>query len=166
MTSDEGNKSEVLRVIKTARSIDEINEAVESGFFPVVKQLKPLDKLFRTVGVFRNKKTNKVEETHAYAGFRQYTEKFSYEDESEWELVVPFHQYYPYKFDNPYAAYLVPSDIIIGEKVVLKDLIEDYYGGSFWDHSIRLDSLKAIWTGDDFSIQYDPKTDGVCDWVG
>jgi hypothetical protein len=48
----------------------------------------------------------------------------------------------------------------------LEDLIEDYYGGSFWSHHIRVESLQAIWTGEDFSILYDPKTDGMCTWVG
>jgi len=156
----------LLRRIKTARSIEEMNEAVKLGFSPLVKQLKPLDKLFRTVAVFRNLKTNKLEETHAYKGYRQYTETFSYEDESEWELVVPFHQYYPYKFNMSYAAYLIPSDIAIGERVVLEDLIQDYYGGSFWNHSIRLESLEAIWEGDDLSILYDPDVDGECSRVG
>lgn len=160
------SNSKALRVIKTARNIEEINEAVDLGFFPLVKILKPLEELFCTVGVFRNKKTNKLEQTSAYTGYRQYAESFSYEDEREWELVVPFHQYYPYKFDSSYAAYLVPADIEVGETVILEDLIEDYYGGSFWHHSIRLDSLKAIWTGEDFSIQYDREIDGVCHMIG
>jgi hypothetical protein len=155
-----------LRVIKTARCIEDINKAADMGFIPLVKKLKPLKKLFRTTGVFRNKKTNKIEEAEDYVVYEQYGNITSYEDENEWELVVPFHSYYPYKFDSQYAAYLIPHDIEKGEKVILEDLIEDYYGGSFWSHHIRVESLQAIWTGEDFSILYDPKTDGVCTWVG
>ena len=155
-----------LRVIKTARCIEDINKAVDMGFTPLVKKLKPLKKLFNTVGVFRNKKTNKIEEAEDYVVYQQYGGVISYKDENEWELVVPFYKYYPYKFDNDYAAYLIPHDIKKGEKVILEDLIEDYYGGSFWSHHIRVESLQAIWTGADFSILYDPKTDGVCTWVG
>lgn len=155
-----------LRVIKTARCIEDINKAADMGFIPLVKKLKPLKKLFRTTGVFRNKKTNKLEEAEDYVVYEQYGNITSYEDENEWELVVPFHSYYPYKFDSQYAAYLIPHDIEKGEKVILEDLIEDYYGGSFWSHHIRVESLQAIWTGEDFSILYDPKTDGVCTWVG
>ena len=155
-----------LRVIKTARSIYDINDAVDMGFTPLVKQLKPLKKLFHTVGVFRNKKTNKIKEAEAYVVYAQYGETISYEDEDEWELVIPFHSYYPYKFESDYAAYLIPHDIEKGETVILEDLIEDYYGGSFWSHHIRIESLQAIWTGEDFSILYDPETDGVCTWVG
>lgn len=162
MTND---KQKELRIIKTARNLYDINEAVCDGFFPLVKALKPLDKLFCTVGVFRNKKTNEIVESDAYEGCTQQG-SFSYTDTNEWELVVPFHQYYPYKFESFYAAYLIPHDIIIGEKVVLEDLIEDYYGGSFWSSPIRLESLTAIWTGDDFSIIYDPRADGFCTWVG
>ena len=155
-----------LRVIKTARCIEDINKAADMGFFPLVKKLKPLKKLFRTIGIFRNKKTNKIEETEDYVVYEQYGNITSYEDENEWELVVPFHSYYPYKFDSQYAAYLIPHDIEKGENVILEDLIEDYYGGSFWSHHIRVESLQAIWAGEDFSILYDPKTDGVCTWVG
>ncbi len=155
-----------LRVIKTARRIDDINKAAELGFTPLVKKLKPLKKLFNTVGVFRNKNTNKIEEAEDYVEYRQYGDVTSYEDENEWELVVPFYSYYPYKFASDYAAYLVPSDIKKGEKVILEDLIQDYYGGSFWSQNIRVESLQAIWTGEDFSILYDPETDGVCTWVG
>lgn len=100
MTSNDDNP-EMLRCIKTARSIKEINEAVELGFFPLVKQLKPLDELFCTIGVFRNRKTNKIEESSGYKVFRQYDlEPLSYEDENEWELVIPFHKEYPYKFGD------------------------------------------------------------------
>ena len=155
-----------LRVIKTARCIEDINKAADMGFIPLVKKLKPLKKLFRTTGVFRNKKTNKIEEAEDYVVYEQYGNITSYEDENEWELVVPFHSYYPYKFDSQYAAYLIPHDIEKGENVILEDLIEDYYGGSFWSHHIRVESLQAIWAGEDFSILYDPKTDGVCTWVG
>ena len=155
-----------LRVIKTARCIEDINKAADMGFIPLVKKLKPLKKLFRTTGVFRNKKTNKIEEAEDYVVYEQYGNITSYEDENEWELVVPFHSYYPYKFDSQYAAYLIPHDIEKGENVILKDLIEDYYGGSFWSHHIRVESLQAIWAGEDFSILYDPKTDGMCTWVG
>ena len=154
------------RVIKTARCIEDINKAADMGFIPLVKKLKPLKQLFRTIGIFRNKKTNKIEEAEDYVVYEQYGNITSYEDENEWELVVPFHSYYPYKFDSQYAAYLIPHDIDKGEKVILEDLIEDYYGGSFWSHHIRVESLQAIWTGEDFSILYDPKTDGVCTWVG
>ena len=155
-----------LRVIKTARCIEDINKAADMGFIPLVKKLKPLKKLFRTIGIFRNKKTNKIEEAEDYVVYEQYGNITSYEDENEWELVVPFHSYYPYKFDSQYAAYLIPHDIEKGENVILKDLIEDYYGGSFWSHHIRVESLQAIWAGEDFSILYDPKTDGMCTWVG
>jgi len=155
-----------LRIIKTARGIKDINKAADMGLIPLVKKLKPLKKLFRTTGVFRNKKTNKLEEAEDYVVYEQYGNITSYEDKNEWELVVPFHSYYPYKFDSQYAAYLIPHDIEKGEKVILEDLIEDYYGGSFWSHHIRVESLQAIWTGEDFSILYDPKTDGVCTWVG
>ncbi len=81
-------------------------------------------------------------------------------------MVISNAQYYPYQFLSPFAAYLIPPDIAIGERVVIEDLIEDYYGGTFWSHNIRLETLEAIWDGSDLVIQYDPNVDGVCNWVG
>ena len=46
-----------LRIIKTARCLEDINKAVDMGFTPLVKELNPLKKIFNTIGVFKNKKT-------------------------------------------------------------------------------------------------------------
>ena len=57
-----------------------------------------------------------------------------------------------------YAAYLIPKDIQVGERVILEDLIEDYIGAS-WNQgdTWKLQSCEAIWNGEDFAIQYEPE---------
>lgn len=44
-----------LRIIKTARTLSSINEAVENGFFPLVKRLSESEELNDYFGVFRNR---------------------------------------------------------------------------------------------------------------
>lgn len=160
-TSESGR----LRTIETARNLDEINRAVENGFFPLVKHLKPSDELRSTYCVFRHRRTNKVEVADAEEGYRQYNEHYQYHPD-EWEMVIGYARHYPYDFPSPFAAYLIPPDLAIGERVIIADLIEDYYGGQFWGRHIRLESLEAIWDGRDLIVQYRPDVDGVCNLIG
>ena len=34
----------------------------------------------------------------------------------EWEVVIPFRDYYPHNWKRPFAAYLIPPDLQIGEE--------------------------------------------------
>lgn len=74
----------------------------------------------------------------------------------EYETIIDWSFYYPYHFESPYAAYLIPEDIEIGEKVFLDDLIEDIVAGS-WNqgNAWRLEYTEAIWDGKDFKIAKD-----------
>lgn len=58
-----------------------------------------------------------------------------------------------YEYEIPFAAYLIPKDLEIGEHVFLDDIIEDYIG-SEWNQGdkYRLDFGDAIWTGEKFEI--------------
>lgn len=155
-----------LRIIKTARTLSSINEAVENGFFPLVKRLSESEELNDYFGVFRNRATNHIEVSDSYSGFRR-SGRYSY-DPIEWELVIPFSEYYPieYRFKCPFAAYLIPKDLVVGERVLLEDLIEDYRAGQFWKRNMRLKSCEAIWDGTNLVVQYDPEIHDVCSLVG
>ena len=71
---------------------------------------------------------------------------------------MPWQEYYPHHFRSPYAAYLIPPGLKPGQKVILKDVIEDYYAGE--QHikggglTNRCASLKAVWNGKDLEIEY------------
>ena len=60
--------------------------------------------------------------------------------------------YYPYEFSSPFAAYLVPPDIEVGEKVVLEDLIEDHIGRIHQSDVYRVQNTEAEWDGKKFVI--------------
>jgi len=165
--NNSNNQQSQLRIIKTARDVRSINSAAQNGFFPLIKELKEAEFLRQRYGVLQNKLTNEIVVSSARTGYRQYDDKFDY-SEKEWNLVIPFTDYYPhhYRFECPFAAYLIPNDIKVEEKVLIEDLIEDYSAGYFWDTCMRLDSCEAIWTGSDLEILYDPKIHGVCNMIG
>ena len=78
----------------------------------------------------------------------------------EFEKVIDWSYYYPYSFESPYAAYLLPPDLKINERVFLEDLIEDVVG-LVWNQGdkYRLSSVEAIWNGNDFELDYQKMID-------
>jgi hypothetical protein len=144
---DRNKNSQGLRVIKTARDEKSINMAAKSGLYPLIKQVKPSNKIRSKYSVAQHKLTGEIKILGDYR----------WNDLDEYEVVIDWTFYYPYSFKSPFAAYLIPKDIKIGEKVFIEDLIEDFIGAS-WNQgdTYRLESCEAIWNGTDLEIQYDP----------
>ena len=137
-----------LRIIYTARSKWAINRAISRGFIPIVKKVEPSKKIHSKFAVIRNIITGKID---VISDYRQ-------SDKEGYETVLDWTSYYPHYFSSPYAAYLIPNDIQIGERVYIKDLIEDIVGGS-WNQgdTYRLPSSEAVWDGKDLLIEFDSK---------
>jgi hypothetical protein len=162
-----------LRVIKTARDKDRINEAVKNGFRPLIKKVKPSSKIRSKYAVVQNTNTGEIEVIGDYRS-KLYSDnlvpnrlsRIFPEIKIDYEIVIDWTFYYPNNFKSPFAAYLIPKDIQIGERVLLEDLIEDYVGGR-WNQgdTYRLGSCEAIWNGKDLEIQYDPRVNRS-DFVG
>lgn len=156
----DGNKNpKELLVIKTARDADSINLAARTGVKPLIKKVKPSDKIRSKYSVIQNRQTGEIEVVSDYRGG-------SYFDKDNFKIVIDWTFYYPYNFNSPFAAYLIPKDLKIGERVFIEDLIEDYVGAS-WNQgdTYRLESCEAIWNGTDLEILYDPKLNRT-DFVG
>ena len=135
-----------LKLIKTARNLQSINNAVDNGYIPLIKEVKILTTIKAMYALDRNKETGK---------FIELTDSrtiWSHNEHSE--RIIDQAEYYPYCFESPYAAYLVPADLKTGERVVLEDLIEDYVGDTWKMNSYRLKSSEAIWTGTEFIVDY------------
>ncbi len=133
-----------IRIIKTARDEEQINLAAKNGFYPLIKLVKPSFEICSKFAIRQDKKKGTIEVLGDYR----------MDDGSD--LVIDWTSYYPYNFKSPFAAYFIPKNIQIGERVILEDLIEDLVGGRWNQGSVwRLDSCEAIWDGTDFEIQYD-----------
>lgn len=135
-----------LRVIKTARDELSINKAARDGFLPVLKRVNKSNEIRSKYSVLQSKKTGEITvigDARVGGGCDEY------------ETVIDFTFYYPHDFPSPFAAYLVPRDVEVGERVFIEDLIEDFISGS-WNQgdTYRLESCEAVWNGKDFDIQY------------
>ena len=162
-------KTSELRVIKTARNKESINEAVKNGYLPLIKKIKPSKKIRSKYSVIQNKKTGEICVSGDFrrARFRTLNLNNDIEvDKTDEIVIIDWTYYYPYNFESPFAAYLIPKDIKIGEFVFIEDLIEDYIGAR-WNQgdTYRLESCEAIWNGRDLKIQYDSKANSSV-WVG
>lgn len=148
MKAPKAPKKERLRVIKTARTEEAINKAAKAGFRPLVKCVKPSKKICSKYSIWQNQTTGEIK---VVGDFRWC------DFDEAWKLVIDWTDYYPYHFPEPFAAYLIPPDIQPGERVWVKDLIEDF-AGIIWNQGdiSRLDSCEAVWDGQDLKIQYDP----------
>ena len=148
-----------LRVIKTARSEKAINEAADAGFYPLVKKLEPSPEIRSKFAIFQDKQTGRIQVS---GDMRFYPVDIQ---DGHYQCVVDFTFYYPNQFESPFAAYLIPKDIAVGEMVILEDLIDDYVGGR-WSQgdTWRLKSCEAIWNGKEFEVQ--ATDDGRADVLG
>lgn len=157
---DRNRNSQGLRIINTARDKNSINKASKNGFKPLIKKVEPSDKIRSKYSVVQNTKTGEIEIVGDYRG------GFLSNDSDEFVTVIDWTFYYPHNFKSPFAAYLIPNDITVGERVYVEDLIEDYIGAS-WNQgdTYRLESCEAIWNGTDLEIQYDPRANRS-DFVG
>ena len=139
-----------LRIIHTARDLDAINRAVREGFKPLILPVVPDPRIRSKVALFKNIHTGLYETS---SDLRHYFWSGELKDQ-----VTKFLWYYPYKFAEPFAAYLLPPDLYFEERVLLEDLIEDYIGGSWNQGDVwRLASCEATWNGRSFTVHYDPK---------
>jgi hypothetical protein len=139
-----------LRIITTARTLEAINKGAKDGYWPLVKPVVPSPAIKSKYAVFQNQTTGEIDVINDYRAENQ-TKGLT--------NVIDFTYYYPHHFDNPYAAYLIPPDIKVNERVWLSDLIEDVVG-QIWNQgdSYRLPSGEAVWDGTDLILQVRSKT--------
>jgi hypothetical protein len=168
----DGNKSNLI-IIKTARDIESINNACYEGYFPLIKPVKPLEIIRTKFSVLQNISTGEVEMIKDFRSGRNRTTYFiddfdseANTEQPEFKTVIDWSYYYPYQFELPFAAYLIPKDLKKGNRVFIEDLIEDFIGHA-WNQgdTYRLESCEAIWNGNDLEIQYDPR-ENISEFIG
>jgi len=151
------------RIVKTARTLKMINQAAQAGFKPLVKEVVPSDKIKSKFKLIQSKVTGKVELTSDfrsdYSGSSM--EDYLGEPRSNYETVIDWTYYYPHSFPSPFAAYLLPADIYVGEEVFLEDLIEDVVGDS-WNQgdTFRMKSCMATWNGKELVLNLPQRRGG------
>lgn len=141
------------RVIRTARTEEEINRAARAGYFPLLKKISPSSEIRSKFAIYQDPKSGEISVVGDYRADRQ------------GDKVIDFTFYYPHNFPSPFAAYLLPSDLEVGEIVILEDLIEDLISHRWNQGDVyRLKSSRAEWDGKDFIIHHDESV--IIDIVG
>jgi len=136
------------RIIKTARTIKEMGAAEANGYALCKEAVIPSPQISIKEVFIRNKDTGEVT-TQPY---NYYAVVSGTQDNTE---ILKIETCYPYKFPSNTAAYLLPKDLEIGERVILEDLIEDIVGADHSEGTYRLKSAEAIWNGERFAIDHD-----------
>ncbi len=137
-------KKGLLRRIKTLRTEGEIKDAVNSGQKVLKEEVKPSKQIEVTDLHIKDKKTGEII-------VKPYNYHAIPRDYDRYEIVEK-RTYYPYTFPSKVAAYVLPDDLEVDERVILEDLIEDIVGASHAWGTYRLDSAEAIWNGEKFVV--------------
>lgn len=122
-------------VIKTARTIDDINRAANMGYSVDIRRVfHDTEKLNSVMTIGQDRETGRIE----ISGDLRYSfepSSFDNENTSQYKEIFPFFSYYPYFQPSPIAAYLIPKNTPNGTEVIIEDPIEDFVGtthhGSF-----------------------------------
>lgn len=150
MNSDPTRNARGLRIIQTARTENAINQAALEGFRPLVKPVVRSEKIRQAVWVWQNMATGEIQ---TVGDLRRGPPP------PGWKRVIEPTFYYPHAFPEPFAAYLLPPDLQPGERVWLKDLIEDFVARRWNANGFRLASWEAVWDGTDLIVDYDEERD-------
>ena len=142
--AEEIRKKSLLRKIKTLRTQEEIDAAIEIGQKVLKEKVIPSDAIRVTDLHIKDKQTGEIiVKPYSYHALPRDYDRYE---------VVEKRTYYPYTFPSKEAAYLLPEDIEVGERVILEDLIEDIIGESHAWGTYRLDSAEALWNGQKFEV--------------
>ena len=142
--AEELRKKALLRRIKTLRTKEEIETAVEDGHKVLKQKVEPSKDIRVTDLHIKDKQTGEII-------IKPYNYHALPHDYDRYEIVEK-RTFYPYKFPSKEAAYFLPDTLKVGERVILEDLIEDIVGESHAWGTYRLDSAEAIWNGEKFKV--------------
>jgi hypothetical protein len=145
------------RIIYTARNLEDINAAVKEGLRILLLSCNPSPPFEYKVSVYKH-----VTQGTYRLDLDPRLHHWNPQEFWQWRHALALN-YYPPLFKNAFAAYLIPADLSVGERVWLDDLIEDLLGTisgqGLGCH--RLESAYARWNGRSFAIEYDKKRVGL-----
>ena len=138
-------KKKSLRTIKTLRTRREIKNALREGKQVLKQKVHPARNIRVTYALIWDRT----------AWWRFETVPYTFELLNFNPYIVTTFKRYPHTFPSKFAAYIIPDDLIKGEKVILNDLIEDIVAESHDEGTYRLKSAEAVWNGEKFVVDCD-----------
>ena len=163
--------SKGIVIIKTARTVQDINRAAAMGYWPDVRLIEYKDRetdedliakavLKKNVpdpiqskfSLGQDRTTGLVELSGDFR--RSFNSHRSYKD-FLYEEIIPFTYYYPHYQTLPVAAYLIPLALPDGSEVIVEDPIEDLVG-QIWNQGDvrRAENIKGYVRSKKVHIEY------------
>ncbi len=152
-----------LRVIRTARGLDEIRRQTTRTLRPFIVQVPASQGI--QMSVWLNRQTGEIE---IATDFRFTPTRHCHaEDRDPWEMVIGWHRYsrgHRTGSDGiPIAAYMIPSDLKSGDLVLVENTIEVVAS------SVNISqggvsgyrSAPAVWTGEGFEFCVPPPSECI-----
>ena len=133
--------------IRTARTVEEIQQASRDGNRISIVTLRKNKRLYSELLIVRDRVTGQA--SVKYPNHRLPT--LDHIDQTV--------KYYPYVHQLPIAAYVIPHDVAPMTIVWVKDVIEDLVGSYGPAGASRLDSCAGVWTGESIRLLFDEKRD-------
>ena len=147
--------SDGLRVIRTIRGERAIKAAKDMGLKLLELKAEVSDEFKVKYKKVQHRKTGEI---ITIGDFRA-------DGQSEWKTLVDWTSKNPSKFSNPYAAYIIPSELKKGKCVLINDVITNHVSGRWNQGDVyRLSKSEATWTGEDFYI--DVSSYAIGDFIG
>ena len=118
-------------VIKTVRSIEDINRASSMGYAVDIRQVfYDTQKLRWKMTIGQNPQSGRVATSGDFRNvFR--TSTVGFKTNTKYREILPFFSYYPYFQSSPIAAYVIPKFTPDGTHVLIEDPIEDFVGSEW-----------------------------------
>ena len=115
-------------VIKTVRTIDDINRAAAMGYSLDIKRVfYETQKLHSIMSIGQDLQSGRIE-TSGDLRYSFRTSNTGVRGKSKYKEIFPFFSYYPYFQPTPIAAYLIPKGTPDVTEVIIEDPIEDFVG--------------------------------------
>lgn len=140
------------RIIKTARSLIALRQAVDQGFRPYFVPNSDSGMIHQKLAVIFDKDSSNLLISGDFRSMMATSQE--YIDERYGKGAGIFLRQDFSRHPSPIAAYLLPNDIQEGERVFLEDLIEDRMNGS-WNQgdTYRAANGYGFWRGDHLQIE-------------
>lgn len=142
------NVERPLRAVKTVYNLTKLNDAIKSGAKFEVHLLKNSPKLFTTQMLLRNIVTGEIVEVPSRAHATRMFGVTLY-PEAEWELLHQFKRYARERKNTVvWGAYIIPRDVVVGERLQISDPLVDIFLQDFWGEKICAEEIVAVWDGE------------------
>lgn len=132
-----------IPTINTARTIEEMNFAVENGFLVVPRKVDCQAGAKDSLSLYRN------ESTGLFSCIFDMRHSPYHAEASGLTRVFDFFTYSTDEAVSPVAGYVIPKDLAAGSRVFIEDVIEHLVQDYPQNSAVRMPSWWGTWTGED-----------------